>query len=149
MAQREKKSALQIPEGKEPRVGIVQSLFNSDITNQQVASAEEFLSDHGIAHDTIQVSGCYEIPYALQQQAISEQYDVLVALGCLVKGGTIHFEVISYSVSKAILDLTLKHNTPIGFGIITANTQEQAQERTWIGYDATYAAVDAFLRSND
>lgn len=148
MAKRQQKEKLILAEGKTLRVGIVKSCFNSDITNEQLRAAQELLDDHHIEYDVIEVAGCYEIAYALQQQAQSKKYDALVALGCLIKGGTIHFEVIAGAIAQAIMDLVIKHNVPIGFGVITANTHEQAVERTWIGYDATYAALDLLTRCN-
>lgn len=148
MANRQHKETLVLPEGKILRVGIVKAGFNSDITNEQLKAAQELLDDHSIAYDVVEVAGCYEIAYALQQQAQSKKYDALVALGCLIKGGTIHFEVIAGSIAQGIMDLIIKHDIPIGFGIITANTHEQAVDRTWIGYDATYAALDSLPRSS-
>lgn len=147
MAEREQKPPLQIPDGTQLKVGIVKASFNSDITNQQLNSAQELLNQHNIAFDVIEVAGCFEIAYALQQQATSEQYDALVALGCLIKGETIHFEVISYGIAEAIMNLITKHDLPIGFGIITANTKEQALARVDIGHDATYAAIDSLLQA--
>ncbi len=124
------------------RVGIVRASFNSVITEQQLMQAVEVLEAQNVPYDVIEVAGCFEITHALDRMAASGKYNALVALGALIKGDTIHFEVIAYSSGKAIMDLISKHEMPIGFGIITANTEEQAEERVNIGHDATVAVLD-------
>lgn len=147
MAQREEKIQLQIPTNTSLHIGIVRARFNSEITNAQNDSAISFCTEYGIAYDEYTVDGCYEIPFVLQHWANQKKYNALVALGCLIKGETIHFDVISYSVAHAIQDIMREKQIPIGFGIITANTKEQAIARTVIGYDAAAAAVGALLQT--
>lgn len=142
MANRERKPLLQLHTNN-LRIGIVKSCFNSDITRKQLEEAKQCLDEYHLQYDVVEVHGCFEIVYALQQLAQSKKYDGLVALGCLIKGETIHFEVLAKAVSQGIMDLIVKHDLPIGFGIITAMNKQQAQARTWFGYDATYAVLDS------
>lgn len=152
MAEKPKKVALPIVDGKDQdgktiRIGIVQAIFNRDITDQQYSQAVQCMSEFGVEHDIKEVYGSYEITYLIQQMAKSNKYDGIVALGCLIRGETIHFEVVSQAVALAISDLIKEYNLPIGFGIITANSREQAQARIWFGYDATYAVLDSIIKA--
>lgn len=149
MAERKPPLPLSLPHNRTWRIGIVKSFFNEEITNAQLESAMQCLKEYNIPYDVIEVPGAYEITYALQHMAQTKQYNGLVAIGCLIKGGTIHFEVIAYTVGKAIADLTIKHHLPIGFGLITANTYAQAEERTYLGYDSTYAVLDLLNKTQN
>ncbi len=152
MAKPPSKPTLPIADGKDENgnvihIGIVQSTFNKDITDFQLEQAKQCLEETGVTFELKEVYGSYEITYLIQQMAQSGKFHGLVALGCLIKGETIHFEVVSQAVALAIPDLIKTYNIPIGFGIITANTKEQAQERTWFGYDATFAVLDSIIKA--
>ncbi|MFC1598197.1 6,7-dimethyl-8-ribityllumazine synthase [Patescibacteria group bacterium] len=150
MSKRRKKPKLLITDGKdldgkEIRIGVVRSIYNEIFTEVQLNEAKQCLDEYGVDYDTLDVYGSYEITYALQQLAQTGNYDGLVALGCLIKGETIHFNVVTQAVALSMSDLIIKHDIPIGFGVITANTRDQARERTWFGYDATYATLDSII----
>lgn len=146
MAERTPLSQLNIPQDHSLRVGIVCARFNEEYTDAQLAHATALLEQYSIPYDLVRVAGCYEIPYALEKLARTKKYTGLVALGTLIKGGTIHFEVISYTVGNAVHDIVREHAIPVGFGVITANTKEQAHARVEIGAEATHAALDAAMQ---
>lgn len=145
MAKREEKQALEIPEGSVNRILIVRAEFNSDITRAQLASATKLLQESGVEYDVVDVTGSFEIPHAIERIKAAEEYDGVIALGCLIKGESIHFEVIAYALAKQLMEQSVQMKTPIGFGVITALTREQAEERTWIGEDAAYAVLSSLV----
>ena len=142
MAERKEKETFTLSR-TDYHIGIVQSEFNREFTDRQLQTAIECLDEYGVAYEVITVPGAYEIPYAVDQMARSGAFDGFVALGCLIKGETIHFEVISYSVGDALQRMSIEKGIPVGFGIITASTKEQAVARTVIGYDAVYAILQS------
>lgn len=147
MAHRTPPPALNITSPEQLRVGIARSTFHNDITQQQLDEAARFLNQHHIAFDVITAAGSFELAYVLQEMAKSKQYHALVALGCLIKGDTIHFEVVAQSTAQGIMDIINTYHIPVGFGVITANTPAQAEERIWMGHDATRAAVECYLNT--
>lgn len=149
MADRTPPQPLNIPNPEQLRIGIVRACFNDEYTSAQLAQATALLDTYGIAYDVIDVPGCFEIAYVLGQQAQSGRYDGLVALGCLIKGETIHFEVVANATAEAIMKMIQEYRIPIGFGIITANTPEQARDRLWLGEDATHAVLQSLVNTND
>lgn len=144
MAEREKKTQLDLPKSGIGKIAIVRAQFNSDITNQQLSAAIALLDAHGVKYDVINVTGSFELPYVIDQLCRTGTYAGVVAIGCLIKGESIHFEVIAYALPKQLLELSIAHGVPISFGIITALTKKQAEERTWIGEDAAYAVLESF-----
>lgn len=146
MSTRERKNPLAIEHGRF-RVGIVQAQFNSDLTHAQVTAAQECAKEYGVQTDVFLVAGAFEIPQVLDRLARSGSYDALVGIGCLIKGSTTHFEVISSAVSSGMMQVSLTWHMPVGFGVITALTREQAEERTWIGYDAMYAVLQSLSQN--
>ena len=80
-----------------------------------------------IRNDYIKVSGSFEIPFVISNKR--DLYDGFIALGCIIKGETYHFEIISNEVSRKIMDLSIEINKPIGFGILTCENMEQALKR--------------------
>jgi len=146
MAERQEKDKLKLPNRKF-RIGIVQAQFNQDVTDAQLAEAMRCLDEYGVEVDVIKVPGSFELPYILQQQAASGKFHGLIAIGCLVKGDTIHFEVVSYSLPVALHRLIQEYKLPIGFGVVTANTLEQAAERSWLAYDAAYAVLQSLIET--
>jgi len=142
MSQREHKTPLILPNaGAGIRLAVVRAECNSAITTAQKESAKQCAAEYAVACDFFDVAGAFELPQLIDQLVRTKQYDGFVAVGCLIKGETTHFEVISEAVSSAIMQLSLTHHIPIGFGVITALTQQQAADRVWIGYDATYAVL--------
>lgn len=147
MADRQSTPKLVIPTQNNWRIGIVRSRFHENITDRMRAQATGCLEEYNIAYDLHDVAGSYELVYLLQQMAESKKYNGLVALGCLVKGETMHFDVLANTVTKSIMDLIIKHDLPIGFSVLTALDIRQAEERAWLGYDATYAVLDTLIQA--
>ena len=136
------------PDGSRLRVGIVVSKFHNDITRRMLDGALDTLRQCKVKEEHIKVlrvPGSFEIPLGCLMLIKRKKFDALVALGCIVKGETDHNVYIASAVSKGIMDFSLLHSVPIGFGVITANTLAQAAVRskgkTNRGSEAALAAV--------
>ena len=128
------------------RIAIVASRFNPEITERLVAGAQEALRGQA-AVTLINVPGAFEIPLAAKQAAKSGRYDAIVAIGCVIRGETAHFEYISQVASNGIAQVGLETGIPVTFGVLTADTDEQAMARSVPGpdnkgYHAAEAAVE-------
>lgn len=132
-----------IPEPR-ARVGIVVSRFNTSTTGALLKSALRALSARKVmTHpDIIYTPGAVEIPYALQQLARSKKYTALVALGCVIRGDTPHFEYVCKIVQEGVLRVSLDYNIPIGFGVLTLEKMAQARSRLGLGEEAVAAALE-------
>ncbi|MEG2631359.1 MAG: 6,7-dimethyl-8-ribityllumazine synthase [Comamonas sp.] len=128
------------------RIGIVQARFNENITNTLASACTQALLETGVqadAIDHVQVPGALEVPVALQAMAEREQYDALVALGCIIRGETYHFELVANESGAGVTRLSLDHQLPIANAIITTENMEQAIARqTDKGRDAARVAVE-------
>jgi 6,7-dimethyl-8-ribityllumazine synthase len=128
------------------RIAIVASRFNAEITDRLIAGAQEAL--RGVADVTLfQVPGAFEIPLAAKRVALSKRFDAIVAIGCVIRGETAHFEYISHVASTGIAQVGLETGVPVTFGVLTVDTDEQAMARSVPGgdnkgYHAAQAAVD-------
>ncbi len=101
---------------------------------------------------TMHVPGSFELPYGIQKLIMTTRPDVVIAIGCIIKGETKHDEYIAHAVSQGIIRLTLDYKIPIAFGVLTPNTLEQAKARSTgkfnKGREAALAALEcAFLKS--
>ncbi len=131
------------------RFGIVASRFNDFIVDRLLDAAVATLLDHGAdAADitVVRVPGAFETPLALRKMAASGGYDALVALGCVIRGATPHFDYVAGEASSGAASASLDHGIAIGFGILTVDTVEQAIERAGTksgnkGVDAALAAI--------
>jgi len=125
------------------RFAIVASEYNSVIVDRLIAGARRALKDQEQV-DLIRVPGSFEIPLAAKRAALSKKYDVVVALGCVLRGETPHFEYISRAVSNGLQRVALEAGIPVGFGVLTVDTVEQAMERSGDsgnkGFEAAMAA---------
>jgi 6,7-dimethyl-8-ribityllumazine synthase len=130
------------------RFVIVASEYNSVIMDRLIEGAKRALKDQ--AHVTvIRVPGSFEIPLVAKKAALSKDYDAIVALGCVLRGETPHFEYISSSVSHALQNVALETGVPVGFGILTVDTVQQAMERSGeSGNKGSEAAVTALAMIN-
>lgn len=136
--QRIDKTSAETFDAKEWRIGIVTAEFNSDITDQLEKSAIDRAAEYTIKDDqidVIKVAGAIEIPLVLQQMAISGKYDALLAIGCVIKGETPHFDYVCQFVTDGILRVQLDNSMPIGFGVLTCNTLDEAISRASLGAD--------------
>lgn len=131
------------------RIGVVTARFNAPICEQLLAGAKKALAEIGVdAGDIAEVTvpGALEIALALQAFAATEEFDALVALGCVVKGDTYHFEVVCNESAAGITRIGLDHDIAIGNGVLTTFTEEQAMTRAaQKGYEAAQAAVEMAL----
>ena len=110
------------------KVLIVVSNYYEKISKNLIEGTELYLRDKNITPKIIKAPGCFEIPYIIRKKA--EDYDGFIALGCIIRGETYHFELISNEVTRKIMDLSIILNKPIGFGILTCDNIEQAQYRS-------------------
>jgi len=132
------------------RFAVVASRFNSEITDRLVAGALEALKESGCddGHITIiRVPGAIEIPLAVLHAAKSQRYDAIVAIGCVIRGETPHFDHISREASHGITRASMETGMPVGFGVLTVNSDEQALARSEPGssnkgFEAAMAAVE-------
>lgn len=139
--------------GKGLKIGIVVSRFNELFTNKLLSGAQDALLRHDVAEDDVEIAwvpGAFEIPMVAQKIAQSGKYDAVICLGAVVRGGTPHFEYVASEVSKGIARVSQKTGIPVTYGIITADTIEQAIERagTKAGNRGFDAAVDAIEMAN-
>ncbi len=139
--------------GEGLRIGIVVSRFNSFITEKLLAGAQDTLLGHGVAETDIDVAwvpGAFEIPLAAQKMAQSGRYAAIVALGAVIRGATTHFEHVSNQASHGVGQVALETGVPVGFGVLTTETIEQAIERsgTKMGNAGSSAAAAALEMAN-
>ena len=136
--------------GKGKRFGIVASRFNEFITNRLIEGSVDCLSRHETDPEKIDicwVPGSFEIPPVAKLMSESGKYDAVICLGAVIRGGTPHFDYIAAEVSKGVAQVALQNKIPIVFGVITADTVEQAIERAGTkmgnkGWDAALVALE-------
>ncbi|MGO4391048.1 6,7-dimethyl-8-ribityllumazine synthase [Variovorax sp. M-6] len=133
-------------DGKGLRIGIVQARFNEDITDALAAACRSELAVLGVADADIEhlsVPGALEVPVALQALAERQRYHALVALGCIIRGETYHFELVANESGASVSRLALDYRIPIANAILTTENLEQAVARqTDKGRDAARVAVE-------
>ena len=133
-------------DGKKLRIGIVQARFNESITDTLAASATAELHALGVPADHItlvKVPGALEVPVALQAMAEKGDFDALIALGCIIRGETYHFELVANESGAGVTRIALDFQIPIANAIITTENEEQAIARqTEKGRDAAIVAVE-------
>lgn len=130
--------------------GIVLARFNEFIGGKLRDGAIDALIRHGArAEDveTVWVPGAFEIPLMAKQMAISGRYDAIICLGAVIRGATSHYELVTSEVAKGIAAVSLDHQMPVLFGILTTDTLEQAIERAGTkagnkGFDAAVSAIE-------
>jgi 6,7-dimethyl-8-ribityllumazine synthase len=140
---------------KGARALIVEARFYDDIQDALLEGAVAELKAAGVSHDVITVPGALEIPAAIAiaievGERSGKPYDAAIALGCVIRGETIHFEIVSMESSRGLMDLAVAQKFPLGNGILTVNNEEQAWARARAnelnkGGDAARAAL-AMLR---
>ncbi len=132
------------------KVGIVISRFNELLSSRLLSGANDALARHGVNMEDVDVAwvpGAFEIPLVAKRMAASEKYDVVLALGVVIRGGTPHFEYVAAEVSKGVAAASLDTGVPVMFGVITADSIEQAVERAGTksgnkGWDAALAGIE-------
>ena len=135
---------------RDARFGIVASRFNEVIVDSLLKASVRCLKQHGAADadmEIVRVPGAYEMPLALDKLAASRRFDGIIALGCVIRGGTPHFEYVAAECVKGISAVSQRHGIPVGFGVLTVDTIEQAIERAGTkagnkGEEATLAVIE-------
>jgi 6,7-dimethyl-8-ribityllumazine synthase len=135
---------------KGKKFGIVLARFNDVISSRLLTGALDCLQRHDADEDNIElvrVPGAFEIPVAAAALAASGRFDAIICLGTVIRGATPHFNFIAAEVTKGIAQVSLNHNLPLSYGVITADTQEQALERAGSkagnkGWDAALSAIE-------
>ena len=140
-----------LAEGK--KFALVVSRFNDFITDRLVGGAMDALERSGAKEadiDIIKVPGAFEIPIISKKLALKRKYDAIICLGAVIRGATPHFEYVSAEVSKGVAMVGLDSETPVIFGVVTADTIEQAIERagTKSGNKGWSAAITAVEMAN-
>ncbi len=132
------------------RFALVVTRMNELITKQLLEGALDCLFRHG-AEDSnlhlVKVPGAFELPYAVKRLAASSRYDAIIALGAVIRGATAHFDYVAGEAAKGIAATSLDTGVPIIFGVITANTLDEAIERAGTkggnkGFDAALSAIE-------
>ncbi|MFQ5925271.1 MAG: 6,7-dimethyl-8-ribityllumazine synthase [Dehalococcoidia bacterium] len=139
--------------GEGLRFGVVVSRFNEFITTRLLEGAKDALLRHGVKEGGIEVAwtpGSFEIPLVAKRMAESGKYAAVICLGAVIRGGTPHFEYIATEVTKGIAQVGLETGLPVIYGVVTADTLEQAIERagTKMGNAGFQAAVSAIEMAN-
>jgi 6,7-dimethyl-8-ribityllumazine synthase len=130
------------------RFGIVAARFNDFIVERLVDAAVGTLIKHGAEPgdiEVLRVPGAFELPLVLKKLAGGRRHDALIALGCVIRGATPHFDYVAGEAASGIARVSLEHEMPIGFGLLTVETIEQAVERagTKAGNKGAGAALTA------
>lgn len=135
---------------KGKRFAIAAGRFNDFITKELIAGCVDTLVRHGAEKEKIQlvmVPGAFEIPLIAKKLALSKEFDAVICLGAVIRGGTPHFEYVASEAAKGVAQVSLESGIPVIFGIITADTIEQAIERAGTkdgnkGKDAAISAIE-------
>jgi 6,7-dimethyl-8-ribityllumazine synthase len=136
--------------GKGLKFAIVASRFNEFITKKLLEGAQDALQRHGVNQAEIDIAwvpGSFEIPLVAKKLAETKKYDAIICLGTVIRGATPHFEYIASEVTKGIARVGLEYGLPVAYGIVTADSLEQAIERAGTkqgnrGFDAATNAIE-------
>lgn len=139
-----------VPSGAGRRVVVLASRFNEPIVKKLVDGALEALIKHDVAFediDVVWVPGAWELPLTARLLLATERYDGLVAVGAVIRGETAHFDYIAGEASRGLAAVSADSETPIGFGVLTCDTDEQAEARAGgahgnKGWDAAIATLE-------
>ena len=136
-----------------PRVLIVESRYYTEVPDQLIAGATATLDEAGLAYDRLEVPGAFELPAAVRFAVLSMEHHSapvdfggFIALGCVIRGETDHYDHICRETSRALMELSLEHSLALGFGLLTCETHEQAVVRAAVdqknkGADAARACL--------
>lgn len=135
------------------RFGIIAARFNSFIVDSLVDGAIDALKRHGAVDGNIQlvkVPGAFEMPLVAARMAAKKEYDAIIALGAVIRGGTPHFEYVAGECTKGLATVSAQHDVPVAFGVLTVDSIEQAIERagTKAGNKGEEAAMSAIEMVN-
>lgn len=111
------------------KICLVKSNFNREITDKMLKNAVDILNQRHIKYQVIEVFGAFEIPYTMKKAAKDKKIDAFVAIGCLIKGETYHFEYISQAVAYGLMKLSIELTKPIYYYILNCQNKKQALKR--------------------
>lgn len=128
------------------RIALLASRFNDLVVSRLVEGAEDALKRHGVESEQltlVRVPGAFELPLTADKLAASGRYVAIIALGCVVRGDTAHFDYVAGGASNGLMQVSLDHGLPVGFGVLTVDTMDQALDRA--GGKAGNKGADAAL----
>ncbi len=136
--------------GKGLKFALVVSRFNETVTKKLLEGALDCLLRHDVQGEDVDIfwtPGSFEIPVTAKKLAETGKYDAIICLGCLIRGDTPHFDFLSAEVTKGVAQVSLEHTIPVIFGVLTADTLEQAMERSGAkggnkGFQAALSAIE-------
>ncbi len=136
--------------GNAKKIGIVVSRFNAFISEKLLEGALDGLTRHGVNEKDVTVAwtpGAFEIPLVAKKLAESKKFDAVIALGCVIRGATPHFDYVAGEAAKGVGQASLQTGVPVIFGVLTTDTIEQAIERAGTksgnkGFDTAMAAIE-------
>lgn len=136
--------------GASANFAILVTRFNSFVVDSLLEGALDNLKRHGVSENcitVIKVPGAFELPLVAQKAASSGHYDAIIALGAVIRGGTPHFEYVAGECTKGLGQVSMNHNIPVAFGVLTVDSIEQAIERAGTkagnkGADAAMTALE-------
>jgi 6,7-dimethyl-8-ribityllumazine synthase len=139
-----------IVNGEGRRFAVLASRFNHHITERLAEGAMDALVRHGATSDDVDlvwVPGAWELPFAARRLAATERYNAIVVVGAVVRGDTPHFDYVAGEASRGLAAASAEYDIPIGFGLLTTDTMEQAESRAGgehgnKGWDAAVAALE-------
>lgn len=142
---------------KEVKIAIVVARFNDFITSKLLEGALDALRRHEVTEDAIDIAwvpGAFEIPLIASKLAKTNQYDAVICLGAVIRGGTTHYDYVCSEVSKGIAHVSLTYDLPVMFGVLTTENIEQAIERAGSkagnkGFDAAIGAIEMISLSQN
>ncbi|MGD6978748.1 MULTISPECIES: 6,7-dimethyl-8-ribityllumazine synthase [Citricoccus] len=128
------------------RVAVIAAQWHDEVMDGLLAGARRAAAEAGIEAVEVRVPGTFELPVAAAR--LAPRFDVLVALGVVIRGGTPHFEYVCSGATTGLVDVSVRTGTPVGFGVLTCDTEEQALDRAGLpgsredkGYEVFQAAV--------
>lgn len=142
---------------KEVKIAIVVARFNDFITSKLLEGALDALRRHEVTEDAIDIAwvpGAFEIPLIAAKLAKTNQYDAIICIGAVIRGGTTHYDYVCSEVSKGIAHVSLTYDLPVMFGVLTTENIEQAIERAGSkagnkGFDAAIGAIEMISLSQN
>lgn len=132
------------------RIALLAARFNELVVARLIEGARDALLRHGVADEQltlVRVPGAFELPLTADKLAASGRFDAIVALGCVIRGDTAHFDYVAGGASNGLMQVSLDHGLPVGFGVLTVDTLEQALDRAGAkagnkGADAALAVIE-------
>ena len=136
-------------DGSGLRIGVIVAQFNETVTSRLLDGARQALKRHGVREDAVtivRVPGSLELPQAAQRMARSGRWDALIALGCVIRGETAHFDLVAAETARGIAQVARESGIAIGFGVLTTEDTAQAMARSGgplgnRGFDAVEASL--------